>query len=133
METANLVTFTKKKYLANGKLHFLFSVGSFVRKQNHTLNFHESGRTFSGITHMAKITYRYSPKLLTQLLSPFSKIFSAWMFDSVLNMTLDVDPAVKKDKPLMSFQEICKINRKENAESLKVIALTERNSGIKVT
>ena len=55
----------KKKYLANGKLHFLFSVGSFARKQNHTLNFHESGRTFSGITHMAKITYRYSPKLLT--------------------------------------------------------------------
>ena len=23
----------KKKYLANGKLHFLFSVGSFARKQ----------------------------------------------------------------------------------------------------
>ena len=55
------------------------------------------------------------------------------MFDSVLNMPLDVDPAVKKDKPLMNFQEICKINRKENVESLKVIALTERNSGIKVT
>ena len=25
--------YEKKKYLANGKLHFLFSVGSFARKQ----------------------------------------------------------------------------------------------------
>ena len=51
------------------------------------------------------------------------------MFDSVLSMPLDIDPAVKKDKPLISFQKICKISRKENAESLKAIALTERNSG----
>lgn len=51
------------------------------------------------------------------------------MFDSVLTMPLDIDPAVKKDKPIISFQKICKINRKENAESLKAIALTETNSG----
>ena len=50
------------------------------------------------------------------------------MFDSVLTMPLDIDPAVKKDKPIISFQKICKINRKEKAESLKAIALTERNS-----
>ena len=63
----------------------------------------------------------------------FQNILSMDVWQCLKYASVKKDHAVKKEKPLISFQEICKINTKENAESLKVIALTERNSWIKLT